>query len=249
MGFNVDFGLPNQNIFESVTLDQSQFTNTSESYQILQQMADSGAGGATSMASSSLYNIYASRSYTATITCIGNVTIQPTMYFQLRYLPMFNGPYLILDVEHTITPNNIETSFGGVRVPVPKLPNISDLTQRVNQKLYVAAEQKIKQRIENKYYDDNNATPKQLKLTKEDTGFIDFDSDELQLAKNNDPVTWSYPISIEKIEKQPTTNKTDVHLGIDLRPIPSQFSEANSKSGMTVHPITRRCCNRNIRWL
>ena len=237
MGFNVDFGIPNQNIFESVTLDQSQFTNTSESYQILQQMADSGAGGATSMASSSLYNVYASRSYTATITCIGNVTIQPTMYFQLRYLPMFNGPYLILDVEHTISPNNIETSFGGVRVPIPKLPNISDLTQRINQKLYVAAEQKVKQRVENKYYDDNNATPKQLELTKEDTGFIDFDSDELQLAKNNDPVTWSYPISVDKIEKQPTTNKTDVHLGIDLRPIPSQFSEANSKSGMTVHPI------------
>ena len=225
MGFNVDFGIPNQNIFESVTLDQSQFTNTSESYQILQQMADSGAGGATSMASSSLYNIYASRSYTATITCIGNVTIQPTMYFQLRYLPMFNGPYLILNVEHTISPNNIETSFSGVRVPVPKLPNISDLTQRINQKLYVAAEKKVKQRVENKYYDDINATPKQLELTKEDSGFIDFDSDELQVAKNNDPVTWSYPISVDKVEKQPTTNKTDVHLGIDLRPVPSQFSE------------------------
>ena len=95
MGFTVDFGLPNQNIFESVTLDQSQFQDTSESFKILQEMADSGGGGATSMASTSLFNVYANRSYTAQISCMGNVTIQPTQYFQLRYLPMFKGPYLI----------------------------------------------------------------------------------------------------------------------------------------------------------
>jgi hypothetical protein len=40
MGFNVDFGIPNQNIFESITLDQSQFQNTSESFKVLQSMAD-----------------------------------------------------------------------------------------------------------------------------------------------------------------------------------------------------------------
>ena len=44
MGFTVDFGLPNQNIFESVTLDQSQYQDTSESFKILQEMADSGGG-------------------------------------------------------------------------------------------------------------------------------------------------------------------------------------------------------------
>ena len=75
MGFTVDFGIPNQNMFESITLDQEQFQNTSESYKVLQQMADSGGGGSTNMASSSLYNVYASRSYTAKVTCVGNVTI------------------------------------------------------------------------------------------------------------------------------------------------------------------------------
>ena len=103
MGFNVDFGIANQNIFESVTLDQSQYQNTAESYKILQEMANSGGGGATTMASTSLYNVYASRSYTAKITCMGNVTIQPTQYFQLRYLPMFNGPYLIIFSTRTET--------------------------------------------------------------------------------------------------------------------------------------------------
>ena len=63
-------------------------------------MADSGGGGATSIQHPyHLFNVYASRSYTAKVTCVGNVTIQPTQYFQLRYLPMFNGPYLIVNVD------------------------------------------------------------------------------------------------------------------------------------------------------
>ena len=165
MGFTVDFGIPNQNVFESITLDQSQYQNTSESYKILQELADSGGGNATSMASASLYNVYASRSYTAQITCVGNVTIQPTQYFQIRYLPMFNGPYLITSVNHNISPNTIETSFEGVRVPIAKLPDINDLVLRVNEKLFQEAESRLKQQRTASYLDDNNATPKQLKLT------------------------------------------------------------------------------------
>ena len=87
MGFNVDFGIPNQNIFESITLDQSQFQNTSESFKNTTKYGRFRRwGNSTSPASVSLFNVYASRSYTARITCVGNVTIQPTQYFQLRYL-------------------------------------------------------------------------------------------------------------------------------------------------------------------
>ena len=225
MGFNVDFGIPNQNMFESITLDQEQFQNTSESYKILQQMADSGGGGSTSMASSSLYNVYASRSYTAKVSCVGNVTIQPTQYFQLRYLPMFNGPYLIINVEHNITPNNIETSFEGVRVPIPKLPNITDLVQRVNEKLYAAAETKLQEKIENVFYDDNNATPKQLKLTPEDNGYLDLGNTPWSADTN---VKLGYPVH---------PNEKTKHLGIDITPIPAQTTEVSSAEGISVFPI------------
>ena len=233
MGFTVDFGIPNQNMFESITLDQEQFQNTSESYKILQQMADSGGGGGTSMASSSLYNVYASRSYTAKVTCVGNVTIQPTQYFQLRYLPMFNGPYLIINVEHNISPNNIETSFEGVRVPIPKLPNITDLVQRVEEKLYTAAETRLQEKIENVFYDDNDATPKQLKLTPEDNGYLDLDNTPWV----EDNIKFEVPIDPTLINPQQITNNKTRHLGIDLTPIPSQTSEVSSEEGVVVKPI------------
>jgi hypothetical protein len=45
---------------------------------------------------------------------------------------MFSGPYLITDVEHNITPNNMETSFTGIRSPFFDLPNIEDIVSKVN---------------------------------------------------------------------------------------------------------------------
>ena len=40
VGFNVDFGVRNQGIFKSVSLDQSQYKDTSESFRILTDMAN-----------------------------------------------------------------------------------------------------------------------------------------------------------------------------------------------------------------
>ena len=235
MGFNVDFGIPNQNIFESVTLDQSQYQNTAESYKILQEMANSGGGGATTMASLSLFNVYASRSYTAKITCMGNVTIQPTQYFQLRYLPMFNGPYLIINVEHDIRPNTIETSFEGVRVPIPKLPRIDDLVQRVNESLYKEAEANLKEtRQPNYYYDDLTATPQQMKLTPDKNGYIDSGSTYVTLSEDN--MFWGdaiIPVIVDISEDNPL----QPHLGVDFTPT-VQFTElATSEEGIGVYPI------------
>tara|TARA_R110000851_G_scaffold60824_4_gene140053 strand:+ start:8014 stop:14316 length:6303 start_codon:yes stop_codon:yes gene_type:complete len=236
MGFNVDFGIPNQNIFESITLDQSQYQNTAESYKVLQEMANSGGGGATSMASLSLYNVYASRSYTAKITCMGNVTIQPTMYFQLRYLPMFNGPYLIINVEHDIRPNTIETSFEGIRVPIPKLPKIDDLVQRVNESLYKEAETNLRgTRQPNYFYDNLNATTKQMKLTPEDNGYIDSGSTSFSPHIIDDAIVWGtvmFPGHVSISEDNPL----EPHLGIDLTPVIDMTEEASSETGLYVYP-------------
>jgi len=234
MGFNVDFGIPNQNIFESVTLDQSQYQNTAESYKVLQEMANSGGGGATTMASTSLYNVYASRSYTAKITCMGNVTIQPTQYFQLRYLPMFNGPYLIINVEHDIRPNTIETSFEGVRVPIPKLPKIGDLVQRVNESLYKEAEANLKEvRQPNYYYDGLTATKQQMKLKPEENGYIDSGSTSTSL---NDPVIWGYAMDIVEVEYS-EDNPLEPHLGVDYIPNIEYTDQASSEEGLYVYPV------------
>jgi hypothetical protein len=52
--------------------------------------------------------------------------IQPTQYFQLSNIPMFSGAYMILSVEHNIQPNNMTTSFSGVKIhkyPMPRVKN------------------------------------------------------------------------------------------------------------------------------
>jgi hypothetical protein len=60
---------------------------------------------------------------------MGNAMIQPTMYFNLRYVPMFSGPYMIQKVNHSITPGHFETTFEGIRQPTASLPKIDNYIQ------------------------------------------------------------------------------------------------------------------------
>ena len=135
MAFTVDFGIPNQNIFESITLDQSEFADTSEAFVITEQLGKQASGRPVATNSVNLFNLYKARNYKVNISCMGNVMIQPTTYFQLRYVPMFSGPYMVLETNHNITPNNIETSFVGTRVPIPNVPKITDLIMKVEDSL------------------------------------------------------------------------------------------------------------------
>jgi len=48
---------------------------------------------------------------------------------------MFNGPYMILDVQHHITPGNFQTTFTGVRQGIYDLPSIDNFLQSINQNL------------------------------------------------------------------------------------------------------------------
>lgn len=46
---------------------------------------------------------------------MGNMMIQPQMYFQLNNIPFFAGSYMIMNVSHQIRANNMSTTFKGVR--------------------------------------------------------------------------------------------------------------------------------------
>ena len=132
VAFNVDFGVRNQNIFQSISLDQAQYKDTSESFAILTDMANQAKGQKAIQQSTSLFNIYKNRSYSAQIVSMGNMMIQPTMYFNLRYVPMFNGPYWITNVAHSIQPGNFVTTFEGVRVSKYSFPQVDKLVMSVN---------------------------------------------------------------------------------------------------------------------
>ena len=52
--------------------------------------------------------------------------IQPTQYFQLENIPLFAGAYVVLGVEHNITPNKMTTTFYGTKIqryPMPRVLN------------------------------------------------------------------------------------------------------------------------------
>ena len=123
VAFEVAFGDQNQGLFKSVSLDQSQFRNTFESNLAIEKLGRSESGSGTGQIDISLYDIYETRSYSCEVEAMGNVMIQPTMYFQLKNVPLFKGAYWITEVSHRIEGNSVSTRFKGVRIPKDSLPD------------------------------------------------------------------------------------------------------------------------------
>lgn len=140
VGFNVDIGIRNQNVFQTFSVTQDSGKATSESIAAILMMADQRTGRNFSTQNVSLYNLYKRRSYQCDVTALGNALIQPTMYFNLRHVPMFNGPYLITDVNHVITPGDFTTNFVGVRQGIYDYPPIDTYIQKINQNLLTKIE-------------------------------------------------------------------------------------------------------------
>ena len=81
-----------------------EFKNTSESFVVTEMMAQSANDNSIMTQGLSLFNIYKSRSYTCKISAMGNVCIQPTMYFTLRNVPIkFYGD----PIKQTVIMNDI----------------------------------------------------------------------------------------------------------------------------------------------
>ena len=114
--FKVRFGQQNQNIFKDIVLDQSEFAETAESLQIMEDISTKGAETYRTLAGQNIYNVYSVRSYKVEVEMMGNAMIQPMMYFQLDNIPMFHGAYVITRVKHSIKPNHMTTNFTGSRI-------------------------------------------------------------------------------------------------------------------------------------
>jgi hypothetical protein len=144
VGFNVDVGTRNQNIFYSFTVSQDNGVATSESINTQLNMVDQASGRAVATQNNSLYNLYKNRSYKSTVTSLGNALIQPTMYFNVRHVPMFNGPYMITSVSHSIQPGSFQTTFDGIRQGIFDLPAIDSFLQSINLNLITRLEELLK---------------------------------------------------------------------------------------------------------
>jgi hypothetical protein len=159
VGFNVDVSLQNQQIFESISLNQDAGQPTAESLEMINQMANQSKNRGVATQSVSLYNLYRNRSYTCSIDMMGNALMQPMMYFNLRNVPMFSGPYMITKVTHTIGEGDFKTSITGTRQPFYSLPKIDNFIQSLSVNLINKIKEQIqKQEVENKNFSGNVIT-------------------------------------------------------------------------------------------
>ena len=144
-GFVIDFGLQNQSVFEGIQISQDIGQATTESLKAEYDLANLSKGVSTTSQSVSLYNLYKQRSYGATVTCMGNAMIQPTMFFALRNVPLFSGTFLIDEVNHTITADSFRTTFTGTRQRVTTFPTVDVLLQSINKQILTSIQSAQKQ--------------------------------------------------------------------------------------------------------
>ena len=147
VAFEVSFGDQNQSIFKGLTLDQATIKNTSESFYVLENLARSESGAASYNVDIGLYEYYRQAAYSCEVTCIGNVMIQPTMFFYLKNIPMFKGTYWITEISHSIRNNNITTTFKGSRMPYTALPDLKDSFMSSYRTLFDKLSQKAQTRV------------------------------------------------------------------------------------------------------
>jgi hypothetical protein len=150
VGFNVDFGPQNQQVFKQIDISQDPGKPTAESEQVLTQMANTYRNRAGASQSVSLYNVYKNRSYRCSIDMMGNAMIQPTMYFNLRNIPMFSGPYMITNIQHRISDNGFDTTFEGQRQPFYSIPAIDSLLQSLTSKILETLKERIEEQDKEK---------------------------------------------------------------------------------------------------
>jgi hypothetical protein len=145
VGFNVDPTKENQQIFKSFSVSQDPGKPTSESLQILDQMANVEKNRRSSTQSVSLFNLYKNRSYSCSVDMMGCALIQPMMYFNIRNIPMFSGPYMITKVSHDVSENGFNTVFEGIRQPFYSLPTVDNFLQTLNVKILSQLQSKIQE--------------------------------------------------------------------------------------------------------
>jgi hypothetical protein len=163
VGFNIDISNQNQQIFKNFSVGQDVGKPTAESLEMLNQMANQSRNRSTGSQNVSLYNLYRNRSYECSVDMLGNALIQPMMYFNVRNIPMFSGPYMITSVTHQISDGEFSTTFKGTRQPFYSLPKIDSFIQSLSlniisklQEQVKANEEKSKSSPENVIFQKNN---------------------------------------------------------------------------------------------
>jgi hypothetical protein len=63
-----------------------------------------------------MLSVMEGRSYKMSVETLGNAQISPMQFFIVKNSPLFGGLYQVMKASHNITPNNMNTSFEGVKM-------------------------------------------------------------------------------------------------------------------------------------
>ena len=112
----VQIGSPYNKIFTSIDIETYENKATAESIINLQRLTDNENQNKQVTTDCSLLPVMEGRSCKTTFEMIGNAQVFPMQYFYLNSIPLFNGIYQTLKVNHSITPNSMTTKAQGVRM-------------------------------------------------------------------------------------------------------------------------------------
>jgi len=129
--FKVKYSEQNQSFFKNIKIDTREFPETNESLAILSKLAGDESTSSPVSKGQNLFNIYESRAYSANVEMLGDMMIQPTQYFQLENIPIFNGVYMILEVNHNFTANHATTNFSGTKILKYPNPFVTDFASSI----------------------------------------------------------------------------------------------------------------------
>lgn len=122
--FGITYGKQNQGIFKSIELKSSESTITDAAIGKTMNVASKASESPreTELFGQDVYSIYASKQFRCRVTMMGDAQIVPLMYFQLNNTPFWSGTYMILNVSHSVSQGNMETTFEGVRINRNTIP-------------------------------------------------------------------------------------------------------------------------------
>jgi hypothetical protein len=112
----VQIGSPFNKIFKSIDIETYENKATAESIVNLQRLTDNENQNKKVTTDCSLLPVMEGRSCKTTFEMIGNAQVFPMQYFYLNSIPLFNGLYQVLKVNHSITPNDMTTKAQGIRM-------------------------------------------------------------------------------------------------------------------------------------
>ena len=114
--YEVKVGSPDNKIFTNFSVDTYETKVTAESIISTQRVADNENINKKIATDCSQLSVMEGKSYKASFEMIGNAQIFPYQYFYLNSIPLFNGVYQVVSVNHNITPNDMKTSAEGIRM-------------------------------------------------------------------------------------------------------------------------------------